>query len=282
MPHPQNMQFIVVIIDYYSKFPEILCTTDITSPRIIRWLKEVFARFGYPERLVSDNGPQFTSTLWNNFMKSNGIYHERTPVYHPQWNGLVEVFNRYIKHGVQTFKSTQTQWMDGLLQLLLQFRATSPTPTGFSPAELMFTHKARMPFEVVRSKGGKKAVTGRTTEIQQNNKTEVNKNQTPKFIHRGPFYAGQRVRVKLPHVLKGLSEYSKPLIVKQYMGKWTYKLSDGQVWNAKRLRHVYDPLPGQAAIPTDIGHEEPAPEPLIPRRSSRQNFGVPPQRFSPE
>ena len=148
---PHNMKFIVVLIDYYSKFPEILCTTDITSARIIKWLKEIFARYGNPIRLVSDNGPQFISSEFINFLHARDIEHERSPVYHPQHNGLVEVFNRYIKHGVQTFQASSTQWSDGLHDLLFHFRATSPTPDGKSPAELLFSRKLRMDFEIVRS-----------------------------------------------------------------------------------------------------------------------------------
>ena len=97
---PTHQRFIVVLIDYFSSFPEILCTNDITSGRIIKWFKEVFARYGNPDRLVSDNGPQFDSGEFSDFLRSRDIFHERTPVYHPQQNGLVEVFNRYLKHGI--------------------------------------------------------------------------------------------------------------------------------------------------------------------------------------
>ncbi len=58
--------------------------------------------------------------------------------------------------------------------------------------------------------------------------------------NRGPYIQGHKVKVRLPHVLTGLSPFSKPMRIIQTLGNWTYKLSDGQVWNARRLRWVYD------------------------------------------
>ncbi|MCP3667048.1 MAG: hypothetical protein GY696_31915, partial [Gammaproteobacteria bacterium] len=52
-----NDNYIVVLIDYYSKYPEILSTKTITSTYIINWLREIFARYRNPGAIVSDNGP---------------------------------------------------------------------------------------------------------------------------------------------------------------------------------------------------------------------------------
>ena len=145
---PGNMRFIVVLVDYFSNFPEILCTTDITSSRIVKWLSELFSRYGNPNKLVSDNGPQFVSAEFEQFLQNRDIAHELSPVYHPQHNGLVEVFNRYLKHGIQTFAASRKLWYDGLLDLLTHYRATAMTPvTGTSPAELFFGRKARLHFQ---------------------------------------------------------------------------------------------------------------------------------------
>ena len=57
---------------------------------MIELLRTVFARNGLPEQIVSDNGPQFTSSKFENFMKENGITHFRSAPYHPATNGLAE------------------------------------------------------------------------------------------------------------------------------------------------------------------------------------------------
>ena len=68
-------------------------------------------------------------------------------------------FNRYLKHGIQTFAASHKLRYDGLLDLLTHYRATAMTPvTGTSPAEIFFGRTARLNFQVVRPKpneGGK-------------------------------------------------------------------------------------------------------------------------------
>ena len=58
---PIGNKYLITFIDYYSSFPEVMITRDISSANIVRVLKDIFARFGLPEEIVSDNGPQFVS-----------------------------------------------------------------------------------------------------------------------------------------------------------------------------------------------------------------------------
>lgn len=58
---------LLVISDYYSNYIEVACVASVTSRSIIKELKVVFARFGIPEVLVSDNGPKFTSAEFSVF-----------------------------------------------------------------------------------------------------------------------------------------------------------------------------------------------------------------------
>ena len=69
--------------------------TGSTSSKTIRVLRELFARFGCPELLVSDNGPQFTSSDFEEFLATAGVRHINTAPYHPQSNGAAE---RNVKH----------------------------------------------------------------------------------------------------------------------------------------------------------------------------------------
>jgi hypothetical protein len=145
---PKQWQYIVVVIDYYSSFPELLMTTDITTNTITTWLEAIFARYGNPNEIISDNGPQFISAKFTEFLKFRNIKHTRSAVYNPQENGLVEVFNRYLKHGIQAFTSGNVNWRRGILNLLFQFRATASKPDGASPAELFIGRPIRMDFQI--------------------------------------------------------------------------------------------------------------------------------------
>ena len=281
---PMHLKNIVVIIDHYSNFPEILCTTEITSQKIISWLSEVFARYGNPSNLISDNGPQFVSKEFTDFLQSCDIRHLRIAVYNPQQNGRVEVFNRYLKHGVQTFNINHTPWSEGLQRLLSNYRFTSLTPeTGTSPAELFLGRKARPAFIINQSASLEE---GEEPKIQNHspNKPVIDKAYTR---HRSYFSLGQKVRFKLPHTGKGNSPWSETIYtITKVLGYWTFQLSNGAVWNARKLRPVHDSKPNQ---PHQLDHPEqnvpahrsPPPQPFVPRRSKRPNIGKKPVKFSP-
>ncbi|KYN02135.1 Uncharacterized protein K02A2.6, partial [Cyphomyrmex costatus] len=70
---PLNGEYYFVLVDAFSKWPEIVPTQTITAQQTIEILQEIFARFGVPESLVSDNGTQFTSEKFQNFCLLQGI-----------------------------------------------------------------------------------------------------------------------------------------------------------------------------------------------------------------
>ena len=72
---------------------------DATSSEAIRYLRQLFAQFGIPETIVSDNGTQFTSTDFKE-CRFNGIHHMQTALYHPSSNGLAERAVQVVKQGI--------------------------------------------------------------------------------------------------------------------------------------------------------------------------------------
>ena len=101
-------------------------------------LSNLFTRYGFPEQVVSDNGPPFQSKEYGDFLKLNGIQRVLVSPYHPAANGQAERF-------IQTFnKFLQASEGDGTLQLriqnfLLSYRSTQHATTGTTPAKL-FLH----------------------------------------------------------------------------------------------------------------------------------------------
>ena len=67
-----------VVIDAHSKWPEVFTMSSTTSSHTIDVLRHLFACYGIPDQIVSDNGPQFTSEEFLSFLKSNGIRHTCT------------------------------------------------------------------------------------------------------------------------------------------------------------------------------------------------------------
>ncbi len=85
-----------------------------------------------------------------------------------------------------------------------------------------------------------------------------------------------------PHVLKGHSPFSMPLVIREVLGNWTYLLSDGKVWNARRIKHYYDPALQWAAVEVPVTQpEERLALPLqLHCRSTRITKGIPAQRYT--
>ena len=106
---PMDNLTYLVIIDAHSKWIEVFKMNSTTAIATIEVLRTVFARFGIPESIVSDNGLQFTSSEFTEFCELNGIRHVRVPPYHPSSNGLAE-------RAVQTFKKGFKKLSKGLVQ----------------------------------------------------------------------------------------------------------------------------------------------------------------------
>ena len=89
-------KFVIVLVDYYSKWCEVAFETEVTTDKMIQLLDYVLSREWLPEFVVTDNGVQLTPHKMKEFLKGNGITHLHTSLYHPQTNGLVERMNRTV------------------------------------------------------------------------------------------------------------------------------------------------------------------------------------------
>ena len=97
------------------------------------------------------------------------------------------------------------------------------------------------------------------------------------------------VRVRRPQVLKGQCAWSRPIQVVEVLGNYAYRLSDGQVWNARKMRRYLEPdiawddaASAPAAQPAAAAPGSQAAPVPAPRRSARENRGVPPLRYPDE
>lgn len=71
-PFPSG-ENLLAVVDYYSRYQEVAIVKRTTSNRIITQLEAIFARHGLPRTIRSDNGPQFVSEEFKNFLGNNGI-----------------------------------------------------------------------------------------------------------------------------------------------------------------------------------------------------------------
>ncbi|PFX13349.1 Uncharacterized protein K02A2.6 [Stylophora pistillata] len=129
----------LLISDKYSKFPIVRKLTNTTSRAIINHLKSIFAEHGIPECLTTDNGPQYASQEFCDFMETYGVEHVTSSPMYPQSNGSAE---RMVQTVENILKKCDNEGEDPYLGLL-PYRTTPISSNLKSPAELLNNRKLR-------------------------------------------------------------------------------------------------------------------------------------------
>ena len=78
-----------------------VCTPSATSAAVIEELRVLFAQFGQPDTIVTDNGTCFVSAEFAAYLKKNGIKHITSAPYHPATNGMAERAVQIVKRGLK-------------------------------------------------------------------------------------------------------------------------------------------------------------------------------------
>ena len=136
--HFQGSSYLVVV-DYFSRYPEIQKLSSTNSHSIIVALKNVFSRFGIPEVVVSDNGPQFVSTQFHHFAQSYEFHHVTSSPLFAQGNGQVECTVKTMKKLLRS--------PNPLMALLINHSTPFPW-CNLSPAELLMGRQLRTNFPI--------------------------------------------------------------------------------------------------------------------------------------
>ncbi|XP_017494984.1 PREDICTED: uncharacterized protein K02A2.6-like, partial [Rhagoletis zephyria] len=138
---PVDGLMYLIIVDAYSKWPEIFEMKSATASTTIERFMSVCAKYGNPQVLVTDNGVQFNSEKFEDFCRIRGIEHINSPPFHPQSNGQAE---RFVDTFKRTFKKLRREEPAGVaLQTMLQAYRSTPKPDGKSPAELFLGRQIR-------------------------------------------------------------------------------------------------------------------------------------------
>jgi hypothetical protein len=134
---------LLVIIDNYSKFPEIEVVKSTSFKSVIPVLEKMLSSFGIPEAIKTDNGPPFNGKEFAEFCQQMGIKHQKVTPLWPEANGLVERFMRNLGKTIRTAKIENKDWKREIFTFLRNYRTTPHPATGYSPAELLFGKTAR-------------------------------------------------------------------------------------------------------------------------------------------
>ncbi|GKB71537.1 reverse transcriptase domain-containing protein [Tanacetum coccineum] len=148
-PSSGGNTYILVAVDYLSKWVEAKALPTNDARVVVKFLKSLFARFGTPRAIISDHGTHFCKNKFAKVMSKYGVTHRLATAYHPQTSGQVEVSNRGINRILErTVGENRASWSDRLNDALWAFRTAYKTPIGCTHYKLVYGKSCHLPIEL--------------------------------------------------------------------------------------------------------------------------------------
>nr|ABA94871.2 retrotransposon protein, putative, unclassified [Oryza sativa Japonica Group] len=148
-----GFEYLYVAIDKFTKWPEAYPVIKIDKHSALKFIKGITARFGVPNRIITDNGTQFTSELFGDYCEDMGIKLCFASPAHPRSNGQVERANAEILRALKTktfniLKKHGNSWIEELPAVLWANQTTPSRATGETPFFLVYGAEAVLPSEL--------------------------------------------------------------------------------------------------------------------------------------
>ncbi|GJW36909.1 reverse transcriptase domain-containing protein [Tanacetum coccineum] len=169
---PGKVKFLIVAIDYFTKWIEAKPVATITGNQIKKFVWDnIVCRFGLPGEIISDNGKQFQDNPFKDWCEKLCIRQHFASVKHPQTNGLVERANRSLGEGIKARLDERSKnWMEELPHVLWAHRTMIKSSNGDTPFSLTYRTEAVIPAEI-----GMPALRTAKVDLVQNDKAlEIN------------------------------------------------------------------------------------------------------------
>jgi hypothetical protein len=147
-------RFLFVAIDKFTKWPEANPVVNITQGAAVAFLRSIVCRFGVPSRIITNNGTQFTSRLFQEYCEGIDTQLCFLSVAHPRSNGQAERANAEILRGLKThtydcLKKHGANWVNELSSVLWGNRTTPNRATEETPFFLVYGAKACLSPEII-------------------------------------------------------------------------------------------------------------------------------------
>ena len=209
-------RMFLILVDSHSKWLDVQVMQSISSNKTIEKLRVIFATHGLPHKVVSDNGPSFTSEEFKKFMKANGIKHITSAPYHPSTNGLAERAVQTVKQGLRQMQGGTVE--EKLARFLMKYRITPHSTTGISPSELLMGRRLRSRLDILHPD-----LSGKVEDKQWKQKLAHDNQKAPRTFEEGDAVFAEDFTAS--------SEKWLPGVIQKVTGPLSYRiqLADGRV-----------------------------------------------------
>jgi hypothetical protein len=150
-PLPRSLKghhYILTIMDMYSRFANAYPIKKPTSTEIILKLQDHFSKFGLPNEILSDNGSQFISKEFKEFLERMAIKQRNTSIYNPCANGRLERIHGNLKDSLACMATKTFKWHTFLQWYILYHNSSTNSSTKYAPAEIYLGRHLKLPGEV--------------------------------------------------------------------------------------------------------------------------------------
>lgn len=298
-----NNRYLLVIQDYFTKWPEVIPLPDQKASRITSEMIKFFSAFGLPDVLHSDQGRNFESAILRQTLDAFGITKSHTSAYHPQGDGMVERFNRSLLQMLRAFVDKNADWERYLPLMLYAYRTAVHSSTGVTPFQLMFGRSpatsSSSPTTAFDPESYSAHLQAKLMEmhdfVQKQTTTAARRQKQQYDVHAQErnFHVGDPVWLSIPTAGKLDPRWEGKWIIRAVKSPVNMEISDGQrtkVVHINRIRHRVLPqqldsnMSGNDSVtwhPPQIDHVIPPPTSSpTPQRRYPQRDRHPPDRYT--
>ena len=136
--HSENESYLI-LIDYTSKFPIVHKLTSTMAQQVASHMKLIFAEYGWPETIISDNSPCYSAESFTKLMTDYSVNHMTSSPHYPQSNGFAEKYVQIVKN---LFYKAKEEGID-LYKSLMIYRNTPLLHNLQSPVQILKSQTAR-------------------------------------------------------------------------------------------------------------------------------------------
>lgn len=222
--------YLLVMIDEYSRYPVVEIVRNMNTEKIIPIVDKIFSLFGFPKILKTDNGPQFISRKWKEFMNACGIEHRKITPLWPKANSQAEGFNKPLMKSVRAAHIQRKNWKQEIYNFCRMYRTTPHITTQYTPHFLMFGRIPRTKLPEAFSNKCQEDKNVRRNDNLAKWKMKINADIRNK-ARASDLRIGDKVLIMLPKVNKLSSKFNPiPLTVTRTKGSMvTAQRPDGSL-----------------------------------------------------